>query len=293
MILSLFIVAALVVLVAFFAADTRNSGELPPEKREMWEKAISNERSAVGRILLQVARPVSRSSIVAKESATPQWRTLKRKLAASGAFSADVEMFISVQVACTVVGLMTLAFTAASDSKNMLIGGLFFSFGIVAYPWNIVSKGAQRRTAQVLDNLPDFAELLQMPLAAGMGIPPALRFTAERLTGPVAEEVSRMLDVIRINPSEEAAAFVEAGERLGVPEARAFFTALLQSHTEGASVTANLARQAEMLRSASFQRKRADLKKLPIKLVLIIGMHFLPALFILVLLPTALSLGGM
>jgi Flp pilus assembly protein TadB len=293
MILSLFITAALVVLVAFFAVDSRRAGEMPTEKREMWEKAISNERSAVGRILLQVARPVSRSRIIANESATPQWRALKRKLAASGSFSSDVEMFLSVQVACTAVGLMVAAFTAASDSRNTLIGGLLFAFGIFAYPWNIVSKGAAKRTSEVLDNLPDFAELLQMPLAAGMGIPPALRFTADRLTGPVAEEVSRMLDVIRINPSEESSAFVEAGERLGVPEARAFFTALLQSHTEGASVSANLARQAEMLRSASFQRKRAELKKLPVKLVLIIGMHFLPALFILVLLPTALSLGGM
>lgn len=293
MILSLMVAASLVVLFAFFAADVRRQGDAPADKREMWESAISNERSAVGRILLQVARPISRSTFITRESSTPQWKALKRKLNASGAFSTDVEVFLSVQAACLILGLGSVAVVAQADSKGTLIAGLLFSFGVVAYPWNVVSKAANKRTAAVLDNLPDFAELLQMPLSAGMGIPPALRFTSERLAGPVAQEVARMLDVIRVNPSEESAAFIETGERLGVPEARAFFAALLQSHTEGASVSSNLARQAETLRSAAYQRRRAALKRLPVKLVLIIGMHFLPLLFILGLLPTIVSLGSM
>ena len=293
MILSLMIAAALVVLVAFFATDARKNGEVPQEKRELWEKAISNERSAVGRILLQVSRPVARTTVVKKEAASPQWRALQRKLNASGAFSSDVEIYLSVQVASIIVALITLGFASTQPSRAALIGGLSFAIGIAAYPWNVVSKSAAKRSASVLDNLPDFAELLQMPLAAGMGIPPALRFTSERLSGPVAVEVSRMLDVIRVNPSGEAAAFIEAGERLGVPEARAFFAALLQSHLEGAKVSANLARQAETLRSAAYQRRRSEVKKLPVKLVMIIGLHFLPLLFILGLLPTIVSLGNM
>lgn len=293
MILSLMIVAALVVVAAFFATDARRNGEAVSDKREMWENAISNEKSAVGRILLQVARPVSRTTLVQREAGTPQWKALKKKLNASGAFSSDVEIYLSVQVAAILLALGAVAFVAVAESRSALIMGLLFSFSIAAYPWNVVSKAANKRTTAVLDNLPDFAELLQMPLSAGMGIPPALRFTAERLPGPVSLEVSRMLDVIRVNPSEESAAFIEAGERLGVPEARAFFAALLQSHTEGASVSTNLARQAETLRSAAYQRRRALLKQLPVKLVLIIGMHFLPLLFILGLLPTLLSLGSM
>jgi pilus assembly protein TadC len=100
-----------------------------------------------------------------------------------------------------------------------------------------------------------------------------------------------MLDIIRVNPSEEAHAFIDAGERLGVTEARAFFTALLQSHLEGASVSQNLSRQAEVLRTAAFQRRRSSLKRLPVKLVLIIGMHFIPVILILAMLPTMLSFG--
>lgn len=291
MIFALMSFAALAVLVAFFARDARPAGDVPPEKQARWEQAISNERSAVGRILLQVSRPISRSTIISREASTPQWRVLQKKVAASGAFGSDVEIFLSAQIAAAMIGLGGIAISSASSGVGRF-AGLVISLSIALFPWNIVSKGSARRTGEVLEDLPAFAELLQMPLAAGMGIPPALKFTAERLQGPVADETLRMLDLIRVNPAEEAAAFVEAGERLVVPEARAFFVALLQAHVEGARVASSLGRQAELLRTSAYQRKRAELKKLPIKLVLIIGMHFLPMLFTVALLPVISGLGG-
>lgn len=294
MILALIILATVSVVVAFLSNDVRRQDPLSQEKQDIWRSAIDNERSTVGQILLNVARPISRASLIRREAASTQWRGLQRKLNASGTFGTDVEVYLSVQVACVVIGALAIAgsVATAAGSTLTLVAGLLFGIAIAAYPWNIVSKAATKRSTAVLDNLPDFAELLQMPLSAGMGIPPALRFTAERLPGPVADEVMRMLDIIRVNPSEEAEAFIEVGERLGVPEARAFFTALLQSQMEGASVAGNLSRQAEILRAAAYQRRRSMLKKLPIKLVLIIGMHFLPLLFILGLLPTIVSLGN-
>jgi Flp pilus assembly protein TadB len=291
MILALLILAAAAVLAAFFASDIRKSPDLAPEQQEVWQAAIANERSAVGRILLNVARPISRSGFVSREAATPQWRALRRKLAASGSFSSDVEVFLAVQVVCAILGMVVVAFAATMSSTMSSIAVMVSGVALAAYPWNIVKKSSMKRYGEVMDNLPDFAELLQMPLAAGMGIIPALRFTSERLQGPVSAEVVRMLDIIRVNPSEEAHAFIDAGERLGVTEARAFFTALLQSHLEGASVSQNLSRQAEVLRTAAFQRRRSSLKRLPVKLVLIIGMHFIPVILILAMLPTMLSFG--
>jgi Flp pilus assembly protein TadB len=291
MIIALISFAALAVLVAFFARDARHAGDVAPEKQARWEQAISNERSAVGRILLQISRPISRSTIISRETSTLQWRALQKKVSASGAFGSDVEIFVSTQIAAAMIGFGGIAISSVSSGAARF-GGLLISFSIALLPWNIVSKGSTRRITEVLEDLPVFAELLQMPIAAGMGIPPALKFTAERLQGPVANETLRMLDLIRVNPAEESAAFVEAGERLVVPEARAFFVALLQAHVEGARVASSLARQAEMLRTSAYQRKRAELKKLPIKLVLIIGMHFLPVLFIVALLPVMFGLGG-
>jgi Flp pilus assembly protein TadB len=292
MILALAIIAIAAIAAAFLAADGRRGADPTPEQMRAWEDAVANEQSAVGRILLNVARPFSRSTILATEAATPQWRSLQRKLHASGAFGSNVEIFLAVQVAAGLFAAMSVAFAAANSSSKLAVGaGLLLAGGLVGIPWNSVSKGAKRRTEAVLDNLPDFAELLLMPLAAGMGIPPALRFTAERIPGPVANEVIRMLDQIRVNPLEEEKSFVQAGERLGVPEARAFFVALLQAHIQGASVVANLARQAEALRTTAFQRKRSALKRLPIKLVLIIALHLLPLMFILGILPAIISLG--
>lgn len=291
MIVALAIITVAALFAAFLLADGRST-EQGPETHRAWQDAVANERSAVGRILLNVARPFSRSRLLVTEAATPQWRALQRKLYASGSYGGNVEIFLAVQVAATLFAAMALAFAALNATSGAaVVAGVLFAIAVFSMPWNTITKMAKRRSELVLDNLPDFAELLLMPLAAGMGIPPALRFTAERIPGPVADEVLRMLDQIRVNPLEEEKAFVLAGERLGVPEARSFFVALLQSHVQGASVAANLARQAETLRATAFQRRRAALKRLPVKLIMIIALHLLPLMFILGILPAIVSLG--
>jgi pilus assembly protein TadC len=129
-----------------------------------------------------------------------------------------------------------------------------------------------------------------MPLTIGQGIMPALRYTAEHLDGPVAEEVRNMLTILAAGTTSEADAFSFAGERLGTPEARAFFQALLQALLEGTRVSETIAAQAESLRISTYQLQRIEVKKLPIKMVIMFGIHFLPLLFIVALVPTFYSL---
>ena len=90
----------------------------------------------------------------------------------------------------------------------------------------------------------------------------------------------------------DAQAFQLTGIRLGTPEAQAFFTALMQSHIDGAKVAKNLAAQAEALRLSAHQRSRSDVKKLPVKLVLILGIHIITTLFVIILVPVLISLGN-
>lgn len=293
MIIALVIIA----ICALFATWVRTAGEgreISTEQSKAWEAAAASEESQVGRILLNVSRPMATVPAIHSAAASPMYRNLQERLLGAGnIFGSSVEVFLSVQALCLFLGAVTLvAALSAGLSGILLMAAAAFGIGITAYPWNTVSKKATKRLDAVNRGLPEFAELLQMPLSAGMGVLQSLSFTAERLTGPVAEEVRVLLSNISSKSMNEAQAFRLAGVRLGTPESQAFFTALMQAHIEGARVAQNLASQAEALRLSAHQRARSEVKKLPVKLVIILGLHIITALFIIILIPVFVSLGG-
>lgn len=259
-----------------------------------WEQAVANERSQVGRMLLGVSKRIGAVPAVQAATTSAQFRFLESKLlGAGGVYAASVEVFLAVQVLCLFIGaVMMVGLFFAGVSGVPLFAGVVFAATISAYPYNTVSKKAKVRAEAVSRGLPEFAELLQMPLAGGMGVLPALAFTSERLTGPVSDEVRNLLIVLNSRALPEPEAFKLAASRLGTSEAQAFFTALMQASLEGAKVAKNLAAQAAALRISAHQRARGEAKKLPVKLVIIIAVHLMPMLFAVALLPTLLSLGN-
>lgn len=287
LILAIFLVALCFAAISAFVS--RRGTEHTDEQIESWKTAIATENSAIGRILLNVSRPVSRIPALYDQVPTRQYKALQSKLLAADVFNSDIEVFIAVQAGAAIVGVA--AFICAVLMKSWLglgVGG--FGAAIALYPYNIISKKAKAKDLAVSQGLPEFAELLQMPLSAGMGILPALKFTASRLEGPVADEVRNLDTILSTNRTQEAQAFVYAGERLGTPEAKAFFGALLQAQVEGSKIIENLASQAQSLRVAAFQRQRAEIKKLPVRMVVMFGLHLLPLLFVVALIPTVYAL---
>lgn len=282
-------VALLLIIAWSVIGISRRQGEETPEKVAAWQRAMDQEASSVGRILLSVSRPISRTDLLFDRLPTRQYRFLQSRVLASQSFGSDVEVFLSLQVAMTLVGLGVFAlgfFTHGLFQIMMGLGGVL----CMLYPWNVVSKNASARAEAVSTALPEFAELLQMSIAGGMGLELALRFTSDRIDGPVSEEVVNMLTLVRTNPGQEQQAYLLAGERLGTPEAKTFFATLLQAQLDGARVLDSLAAQSQALRLADYQRQRATVKKLPVKLVAMFGLHILPLLFVAALLPAMLSL---
>ena len=271
---------------------SRSNRDETSERVQAWERALAEEGSAVGRILYAVARPVSRLDSLYEGVPSRHRRFIQSRLLASGAFGGDVDIFLAVQVATFLLGFVILAMGYAEHGTLRLV---FAMLGVLlpAYPWNIVSKRAKARSKAVTEALPAFAELLQMSVAGGMGLESALSFTAERVDGPVSDEVRNMLMVRRSNPGNEAAAYMLAGERLGTPEAKTFFGSLQQAELEGAKILDSLASQAKSLREHAFQMQRAEVKKLPVSMVVMFGMHLLPFLFVVALYPTLVSLSGL
>jgi Flp pilus assembly protein TadB len=188
--------------------------------------------------------------------------------------------------------IMIGAFFGFGESQALFaVVAAVLAIGIALYPYNIRDKREKAREKAVNDTLADFAELLLMPLSAGMSPLTAMAFAAERMTGPVAEEVRNLRSIIDARVMDEATAFRLAGARLGGTDAAAFFNALMQAHLEGGKLVETLTAQASALRKSAHQRARTENRKLPVRLVVIMAVFLLPMLFILAFIPVIYNIG--
>lgn len=261
-----------------------------PSTGEAFSRARNQTNSWLDQKLLSISQPLAKSDAVQQARSSSFGRHIHELLLAAGGnvLGGSTEVFFATQLVATLVagGLVMATFFGV---MSPLIG-LTVAAMAIYYPYNKVKHAATTRRDEVTEQLPEFADLLQMPLTAGNPVLSSLKFTADRTEGPVSQEVQRMLKAIRSRRMTEAEAFEYAAKRLGTPEARSFFTALLQAQLEGSRVIDNLKGQAEALRTVQYQRKRSEAKKMPVKLILMMAMHFLPLLFIVALIPAMVGL---
>lgn len=290
------VIGVLLVTAAAIAAIYRTQAD--PARAEglegAWAQALEHENSPVARMLLSVSRPVTHLPQVHLRRESSLYKSLRIKLAAAGAlYGGSVEVFVSVQVMAALLAAGAMLSAVLLQLGGMQLGAVaLIAFAVAGTPYSRVNAEAKKRAEEVAAGLPEFAELLLMPISSGYGIRPALGFTAKRLTGPVAAEVRLMLQILDSHAASEQEAFIGAGERLGSSAAVTFFNTLYQSVTEGVRISDNIRAQAEQLRKQSFERTRAKIKGLPNRLVIIMGMHLMPFLFVVVLMPTMVALGS-
>ena len=296
--MSLFVVVGIVAVLiggVFAALNIRaKRSELTEtgQQREAWQAATSGQDSQVSQMLTRAARPLAQVRSIHGQATSSQYRAVQNKLlAAGGQYSSNVEVFVTVQITALIIAGIVIVVGWLTTSGLQLAVFAVFSIGIASYPWSNVSSNAKKRARQVTIELPEFADLLHMPLAAGMGVIPAITYTAERLEGHVADEAANLVRVIKTNPAEEENAFLLAGHRLGTTEAKAFFSALMQAHVEGSRVLDTISEQSKAVRLAAHQQARAEIKKMPVTLVFVFALHFIISLFIIILLPAMLTLG--
>lgn len=271
--------------VVFALRERRNAAISPA-----FEAARAGEPDAVARFLITAARPLGRLGVVNDRESSIYQAVERKLLAAGGAFGGQPEVFLSVQAFTLLVGfasvllIFTGTWTAVLGLHGLLgtVVPLLFSATVASLPWALVDRRATKRVTEINRELPEFAELMQMPLSAGLSVLAAMEFTARNTTGLVSTEAANVLLLTRTRTMSDAEAFELAGKRLGTPGAIAFFGALRQAHVEGARVVEILGRQARSLRAAQYQRQREQLKKIPVKLIVIFGIHLLPAVLILI-----------
>jgi len=168
--------------------------------------------------------------------------------------------------------LGTCAFTAA---------GWFL--GYLAPDVILYGRGADRQQ-QILRELPDTLDQLTISVEAGLGFDAALQRVAASGTGPLAEELTRVLSEIKVGvPRGES--LKKLLTRTSVHELRHFILALQQAEQFGLPVARVLRIQSGELRMKRRQRAEEAAMKIPVKIVFPLVVCIFPSLFVVLLGP--------
>lgn len=163
---------------------------------------------------------------------------------------------------------------------------------VVAVAWFVpdlllYSRGIERQAAIGLE-LADTLDQMLIAVEAGLGFEAAMTRAAENGKGPLAEELVRTLQDMRVGMTRRDA-YRALEQRTSVADLRTFVRAIVQADAYGISVSAVLRTQAQEMRLKRRMRAEEKAMKIPVAVLLPLMLFILPVLFIAVLGPTVIS----
>jgi len=152
-----------------------------------------------------------------------------------------------------------------------------------------VAAMANRRQRAIQRQLSDVMDLLTISVEAGLGFDAALAQVVKNVPGPLAEELTRLLQEVQIGVGR-ADAFRHLADRTSVPELQAFVLSMIQADLFGVSIANVLRAQSRELRQKRRQRAEETAQKIPVKLLFPMIFLVMPATFIVLLGPGAIRI---
>lgn len=241
-------------------------------------------RAGLGeRLMVPMARGVGH--IVRRMTPAGWVEALERRIRLAGSPGAwTLERALAAKFTLALLGGVA-AYTAAQGTLGVRVGFTLTGWllGYVAPDVILHGKGADRQ-ALILRELPDTLDQLTISVEAGLGFDAALARVAATGTGPLAEELTRVLADIKVGvPRTEA--LKRLLSRTDVHELRHFVLALQQAEQFGLPVARVLRIQSGELRSKRRQRAEEAAMKIPVKIVFPLVVCIFPALFVVLLGP--------
>lgn len=180
----------------------------------------------------------------------------------------------------------------------IVITGIILRFSLLnlilttAVAWLIpdlyIKQLTKKRQLAISLAIPDVLDLLTVSVEAGLGFDSAVAKVVEKQTGPLADELRRMLYEIRIGKPRRQA-LRSLSQRTGVDYLQSFVAAVIQADQLGVSISKVLRIQSNEIRRQRRQKAEEAAMKAPIKMLIpLVGLVF-PALFIILLGPALLS----
>ncbi len=222
-----------------------------------------------------------------------EWSRAQRARLARAGLALETEAYLSLRLVsalcCAVVGVMVgLAIKRVDLQAWAAVAAAFGLFGV---DWFVDTRG-RANGALLRRQWPHFLHRLRLCLLAGMSLERALSTLADdpdmERGAAFGRQLGEVVREIRAGVSCESA-LARWGELAQAEEVMALAAAAERSRALGLPLTAGLARQASMARDRLRQEYLGWANGLPARLSLCAMFFFLPAILIVVLLPSVLS----
>ena len=202
----------------------------------------------------------------------------------------DVQRIFGLKVVGLLAGA-ALGYFFVQDSgvfKMLLVTGGATAFGFFL-PDILVYNSGTKRQAVIQKSIADALDLLTISVEAGLGFDAAIAQVARKTEGPVSAEFFRVLQEMQIGVGRSQA-FRSLAERTTVPELHVFISAVVQADKLGIPIASVLREQSKEMRLKRRQRAEEQAQKVPVKILFPMVVFILPAMFIIILGPGAMSI---
>lgn len=191
-------------------------------------------------------------------------------------------------------GIMGLFLAITQDASLMMKFMLITMCPLVCFrmPDMSVKRTAKKRAEEVTYTLPDAIDLLTICVEAGLGLDSAItRIAVEQAqSAPVLSSEFKRVGKDILAGIPRADAFRSLSKRVASSELRSFIGLLIQSDKLGTSIGQSLKVYAETMRNKRKQKAEEMAAKASIKMTIPLVLFILPATFIVILAPAALSM---
>lgn len=191
-------------------------------------------------------------------------------------------------------GICGLFLAVTMDGSAMMRMMTLFMFPITGFRLpDIQAKSlAKKRAESVTYALPDAIDLLTICIEAGLGLDSAITrvSTEQEMAAPVlSAEFKRVgKDILAGVPRSDA--FRNLSKRVASSELKSFMGLLIQSDKLGTSIGQSLKVYADAMRTKRKQKAEEQAAKASIKMTIPLVLFILPATFIVILAPAAMSM---
>lgn len=217
-----------------------------------------------------------------------QMTRLQRRLDLAGNPPAwDLDRVVSLRVLLAFVLGSVALLVCALARVNLLqsVGVIVVAVGVGwVVPTLIIYQIAYDRSEAVLRELPDALDLLTISVESGLGFDAALAQVSRNSSGPLGQELSRVLQEMQIGTGRPDA-LRALGERTDVDDLRSFVSAMVQADSYGVPIAGVLRVQAREMRTRRSQRAEEAAQRVPVKILFPLIFGVLPALFVVVIGP--------
>jgi tight adherence protein C len=240
----------------------------------------------------RVVAPAFRGLADRVRRASPQGRveSLNRQVELAGLTNQfPVELVLLSKFALGGGVLAAWLFTPLREVSYAIPLGALTVFIFFFLPDNFVIKRAQARQLTIEHDLADSLDQITMSVEAGLGFEGAIERVVGAGTGPLNDELRRMLLEMQLGASRSDA-LRHLADRTDVADLKSFVFAIVQSEAYGLPIARVLRVQAAELRDKRRQRAEERALKIPVLLIFPLAFGIFPALFIVLLGPAAIRI---